>query len=253
MKNIARLAILLLLCGLGWLAWAKRGAINDLIRGKLGAPPAATPDLTTYLTLSRDLESHRFRLAQRYETATSDAERSQVLRDVRTLLEAALPRMMHCWLGTPWDFNGTAHQPGEDKVACGYFVASVMQDAQFTVEWGPLAQQPSQNILGTFLPNADMLIRESMDYETYLEEVRALGPGICIVGLDSHVAFLVIADHEIRFIHSSGTKPWCVVDESEQDADTLRRSRYRVIGNLTANPELLQKWLLGKPFPTRKG
>jgi hypothetical protein len=97
-----------------------------------------------------------------------------------------------------------------------------------------------------------MLIRESMDYDAYLEEVRALGPGICIVGLDSHVAFLVVTDTEIRFIHSSGAKPWCVVDESDRDADTLRRSRYRVIGNLTANPELLEKWILGKPFPTRK-
>lgn len=252
MKNLVRLSILLLLCALGWLGWMERARIDSLIRGKLGAPPAATPDLETYLTLSRDLESHRERLAERLETATTDAERSQVLRDARTLLEGALPRMMQCWLGTPWDFNGTAHQPGPDKVACGYFVASVMQDASFVVEWGPLAQQPAQNILGTFLPSADMLIRESMDYDAYLDEVRDLGPGICIVGLDSHVAFLVIEGGEIRFIHSSGSKPWCVVDESSRDADTLRRSRYRVIGNLTANPELIQKWVLGQPFPTRK-
>ena len=67
MKNIVRISILLLLCALGWLAWAKWGAVNNLIRGKLAAPPATAPDLTTYLTLSRDLESHRFRLAERYE------------------------------------------------------------------------------------------------------------------------------------------------------------------------------------------
>ena len=84
-----------------------------------------------------------------------------------------------------------------------------------------------------------------------LEEVEARGPGIFIVGLDSHVAFLVVGEPGIRFIHSSGANPWCVVDESRDEATTLRLSRYRVAGNLTANQEVLEGWLLGRPFKTR--
>ena len=164
----------------------------------------------------------------------------------------SLPRLMRCWLGTPWDFNGIAHEPGDGKVACGYFVSSVLQDAGFRVEWAPLAQQASQNILGTFLPPDDMKIRVGVDYERFLSEVLSCGNGIYIVGLDSHVAFLVITDGgEIHFIHSSGASPYCVVDESREDAQVLRRSNYRVTGNLTASSEVIRNWLLGARFKTR--
>ena len=47
---------------------------------------------------------------------------------------------------------------------------------------------------------------------------------IYIVGLDTHVAFLVWGGSEgFRFIHSSGSRPWCVVDESRADAGCCRR------------------------------
>ena len=111
---------------------------------------------------------------------------------------------MQCWLGTPWDFNGTAHEPGTGKVACGYFVSSVLQDAGFRVEWAPLAQQASQNILRTFLSAEEMKIRVGMDYDRFLNEVLSSGRGIYIVGLDSHVAFLVLS-----LIHiSEPTRPY---------------------------------------------
>jgi hypothetical protein len=254
-KLLARLIALLLLGAICGAAWIYRAEIDQFVRQKTGGSGtgAPAPDPDAYEALSLDLESHRERLARRYESAANPAERAQVLADVRRLLEGALPGMMRCWLGTPWDFNGTAHEPGGGKVACGYFVSSVMQDAGFVVEWAPLAQQPSQNILRTFLPAEEMTIRVGLDYEEFLDEIRSVGPGVYIVGLDSHVAFLVVTHEDIRFIHSSGASPWCVVDESVEAAHTLRRSRYRVSGNLTAHPEFLANWLLKKPFLTKKG
>ena len=38
--------------------------------------------------------------------------RASVEGDARLVLEHALPAMMRCRLGTPWDFNGTAKGPG---------------------------------------------------------------------------------------------------------------------------------------------
>ena len=120
------------------------------------------------------------------------------------------------------------------------------------MEWGRLAQQPSQNILGTFLGDDEMHIQVGADYESFLEKLQSRGPGIYIVGLDSHVAFLVVTDErEVRFIHSSGSRPWCVVDEDRENAGVLQRSRYRVTGNLTANPNVIERWLKGAKFPTR--
>ncbi len=253
-KILVRFTLLLLLVGACSAGWFYRGQIVSLVEEVIGSSTTSgpAPDPKTYSVLSEDLEEHRRRLSADYRRTTSNTERMEILAQARKLLELSLPRLMRCWLGTPWDFNGIAHEPGHGKVACGYFVSSVLQDAGFRVEWAPLAQQASQNILGTFLPPDDMKIRVGVDYEQFLSEVLSCGNGIHIVGLDSHVAFLVVTDGgEIHFIHSSGASPYCVVDESREDARVLRRSNYRVTGNLTANSELIRNWLLGARFKTR--
>lgn len=253
-KILVRFTLLLLLVGACSAGWFYRGQIVSLVEEGIGSSTTSgpAPDPKTYSVLSEDLEEHRRRLSADYRRTTSNTERMEILAQARKLLELSLPRLMRCWLGTPWDFNGIAHEPGHGKVACGYFVSSVLQDAGFRVEWAPLAQQASQNILGTFLPPDDMKIRVGVDYEQFLSEVLSCGNGIYIVGLDSHVAFLVVTDGgEIHFIHSSGASPYCVVDESREDARVLRRSNYRVTGNLTANSELIRNWLLGARFKTR--
>lgn len=253
-KILVRFTLLLLLVGACSAGWFYRGQIVSLVEAAIGSSTTSgpAPDPKTYSVLSESLEEHRRRLSADYRRTTSTTERMEILAQARKLLELSLPRLMRCWLGTPWDFNGIAHEPGHGKVACGYFVSSVLQDAGFRVEWAPLAQQASQNILGTFLPPDDMKIRVGVDYEQFLSEVLSCGNGIHIVGLDSHVAFLVVTDGgEIHFIHSSGASPYCVVDESREDARVLRRSNYRVTGNLTANSELIRNWLLGARFKTR--
>ena len=253
-RFLLRLFLSLLFIGIGLAAWAQRhrisAALEQLRISNHISDPA--PDPATYTVLSRDLEDHRQRLGRSYDTANLDRDRTQILNQARELLQLSLPRLMQCWLGTPWDFNGTAHEPGTGKVACGYFVSSVLQDAGFRVEWAPLAQQASQNILRTFLSAEEMKIRVGMDYDRFLNEVLSSGRGIYIVGLDSHVAFLVVdAKREMRFIHSSGSSPYCVVDESRERSQVLRSSHYRVTGNLTASDEVLRKWIRGEQFRTQ--
>lgn len=253
-KILVRLILVLVLAGACAAGWHYRDQVTELVEG-IGGPPAnaePTPDPETYTTLSDDLESHRKLLSAEYAKAANDEERAAILGQARGLLENSLPRLMRCWLGTPWDFNGIAHEPGGGKVACGYFVSSVLQDAGFKVEWAPLAQQASQNILGTFLPQDEMKIRVGIKYDKFLSEVTASGAGVYIVGLDSHVAFLIVDDEgEISFIHSSGASPYCVVDESREEARVLRSSRYRVTGNITGNGQVIRSWLLGSAFKTR--
>ena len=75
--------------------------------------------------------------------------------DARLILELMMPEMMRCWLGTPYDFNGTAEKPGDGKIACGYFVSTVIRDTGFRVNRFKFAQQPSENILRTFISSDD--------------------------------------------------------------------------------------------------
>jgi hypothetical protein len=256
-KRFAVSLLIIFLLAAGGVAWWQRDALRDswnLLRGltvKKETKPHPRPE--EYRTLAEDAARWRKDLAKRYRAAPDRAARQKILVETRTFLETLLPSMMRCWLGTPWDFNGTAECPGNGKIACGYFVATVLRDAGFRIDRFQLAKQPSQKIIRTFLPRQSMHIRAGIPYESFAAEIRKADPGICIVGLDTHVGFLVVPENgAFHFIHSSGSAPWCVVDETESNAAVLARSHYRVFGNLTSDPEVLRRWLLEKPFPAGK-
>lgn len=213
---------------------------------------APAPDAAKWKLLCNDLQRWREHYAARYRQANSAAQKKVVINEARELLEHSLPEIMRCWLGTPWDFNGTATNPGEGKIACGYFVTTVLEGAGFRIERTALAQQASQQILRTFLPQDDLRIRVGVPYKTFRFETTRGKPGIYLVGLDTHVGFVVVKNQEFQFIHSSGSQPWCVVDESSELALVLERSNYRVLGNITGNDEVVRRWLLGEKFPTQR-
>lgn len=228
--------------------WAIRPQWLTSALRRVGAEPSATPDPQRYATLCADLATWRTNLSRDYQAARTPAQKAQVLATARGLLEGALPEMMRCWLGTPWDFNGTASTPGTDPVACGYFVTTVLRDAGFAIERTRLAQQASQQILATFVPREAMTLRVGTGYQEFCSDVAGLPPGVYILGLDTHVSFLVLKDGQFHVNHSSGIAPWCVVEETAAQADTVRHSRYRVLGNLTAQPQVLEAWLTGQPL-----
>lgn len=213
----------------------------------------AQPDAARYAILKEEAERWRKDLAARHARARTAEEKERVLAEARRFLETLLPAMMRCWLGTRWDFHGTSETPGEGKIACGYFVATVLRDAGFRVDRYQLARQPSQNILRTFLPREALTLRVGVPYERFADELAAADPGIRVVGLDHHVAFVVGGADDFRFIHSSGSEPWCVVDEDRSRAEVLRRSNYRVHGSLTGDPALVLRWLRGEHFAVKGG
>lgn len=240
----------------GFASWWFRTPFVELWRTttggvELGMRRKFQPDPKTYAVLTTDLERWRKDLAARHRKAKTAAERTAVEADARAVLELALPAMMRCWLGTPWDFNGTAKGPGQGKIACGYFVATVLKDGGFQVDRYQLAQQPSENILRSFLPKESCTLTTGKDYQAFASEVEKREPGVYIVGLDTHVAFLVVGSDGFRFIHSSGSQPWCVVDENRAEAGVLQRSNWRMLGNLTADPAVLKRWLKAEKIVVR--
>lgn len=234
----------------GWWLWhGKMGAgeggeavAKELVR---------VPDRERYEVLTADLKRWREELGGNYRQARNPDERAAVENDARVMLELILPEMMRCWLGTPWDFNGTAAKPGEDGVACGYFVSTVLRDAGFVVDRYRLAQQPSENILKSFLPSEKCFLVVGRDYEVYADEVEKMEHGVYLIGLDTHVGFIVNGPGGMRFLHSSGSRPWCVVDESREEAAVLRDSRWRMIGCLTGESSVMAGWLKGERVEVR--
>ena len=243
------LALITLLVVAAGAAWWLRGPLASAYRRVTGGVAAEravfTPDPGTYATLAAELTRWRRELAARHRRSRSADERAAVEHDARVLLEQTLPVMMRCWLGTPYDFNGTAAKPGGGKIACGYFVATVLLDAGFRLDRYRLAKQPSENILHTFLARDACTLGVDQPYETFRTAMEYAEPGIYLAGLDTHVAFIIKeSGGGFRFIHASGSVPYCVVDESPAEAKVLRRSRWRMLGNLTASPALLRRWLL---------
>jgi hypothetical protein len=250
MRRLDRILIATLALA-GGAAWFARGTLESWWSGPPDAvaatakPAAPQPDPAAYATLAGEAERWRLGFASRHQTARSDDERAAVEDDVRVFLEFLLPEMMRCWLGTPWDFHGTASRPGEGEIACGYFVSTVLRDAGFRVDRYRLAQQPSANILRSFLAKEDCHLSVGLPYENFATDMEGAEPGIYVVGLDTHVAFIVAGAGGFRFIHSSGSRPWCVVEESRQAAEVLQRSNWRMLGNLTASRQLIRRWLSG--------
>ena len=247
---MSALAVLLALAGLGWWALREPLARHRVEEGSTATKPR--PDAATYAVLVSELKRWRGELAERYRRAGGPDERAAVENDARLLLERVMPEMMRCWLGTPWDFNGIAEEPGNEGIACGYFVSTLLKDAGFRLDRYRLAKQPSENILRSFLPRESCVLRVGEDYGTYADRLEEAEPGIHLVGLDTHVGFIVTGTGEgFRFIHSSGSDPWCVVDEGRDAAVVLKRSRWRMLGNLTADPQVIRRWLRGEKIAVR--
>jgi hypothetical protein len=247
------IVLLAMACGALWwcrmphAAWHRK--TTDGLEISLRKSPK--PDPKTYQTLVSELQRWRKELAERHRKAKDDATRAAVENDARIILEQALPAMMRCWLGTPYDFNGTASKPGGGKIACGYYVATVLMDAGFRVDRYQLAKQPSENILRSFLEKDACYLSVGKPYDAFSTELAKAEPGIYLVGLDTHVAFAVIGANGFHLIHASGSKPWCVVEEGPAEAGVLQRSNWRMTGNLTADSPVIRRWLKGEKILVR--
>lgn len=247
----AAVAALLLSClgAGGWWAWKTYGA--GLFEIAIESEKNPEPDAERYAILVAELERWRQQLREAYAKAQTAEEKAAVENDARVILELVMPEMMRCWLGTPYDFNGTAERPGGGEVACGYFVSTVIRDAGFRVDRYKLAQQPSGNILRTFLKRENCLLKVGQDFDSYAEWVEGMEPGVYLIGLDSHVGFIVNGADGTRFFHSSRWQDRGVVDEPGRKAGALRHSNWRMIGGLTADPDVIRTWLGGEKVKVR--
>lgn len=233
----------------GWWVWREwgNGGIVMHFKGKT----KAVPDPEKYEVLVGELRRWREELAVDYRKARTAEQKAAVEHDAKLILEMVMPEMMRCWKGTAYDFNGTAEKPGGGKIACGYFVSTVIRDAGFRVDRYKLAQQPSENILRTFLPGDGCILKVGEDFPKYADWVDTMEPGVYLIGMDTHVGFIVVKSGGLRFLHSSGADAVGVVEEMRDNAWTLRKSNWRMLGHLTGDSDVIRMWLTGENVKVR--
>lgn len=192
-----------------------------------------------------DLKDSRAHLLSTFENEETVAGKFEMIdyakMDLSDLIEKEL--FPH-WYDTKYDFHGTTQTPGEGKIACGYFVTTVLRDIGVPIERVKMAQAASETMIKN-LVNEDLIQRfNRVPIKKFVYAVEDMGEGLYVVGLDTHAGFLFFDGKELRMIHSTGRRPKRVINEKALTSPSLIRSKYRVVGKVSDDEDLIKRWLL---------
>lgn len=178
-----------------------------------------------------------------------EGEQKRIVEEARDeLLRFFSEDCFPAWYGTKWDFSGTTATPGEGRIACGYFVSTTLKHAGFRLNRYRIAQQASQKIIEVFSDREKRKIMVGKPVSEVVSCLKQCGPGLYIVGLDSHVGFLLYREGKMQFVHSSYYRPDAFVkSESLEGRNPLADSNYRVVGKILGD-RMIEKWLVGEEF-----
>lgn len=146
------------------------------------------------------------------------------------------------WYGTDWNFNGTSEKPNEGSIACGYFVTTTLRDLGVDINRVKLAQCASEEMIKKLVSENNIFRFSNKNILEFEQTLKEKGNGIYVVGLDNHTGFLYLSDDGNYFIHSSGARPFKVVKEKLMESTLLMKSKYRVVGKLSSDKQLLSHW-----------
>ncbi len=146
------------------------------------------------------------------------------------------------WYGTPWNFNGTTQKPNEGKIACGYFVTTTIEDMGFPINRIKLAQCASEEMIKTLVSKENIFRFSAISIDEFEQKIIKKGNGLYIIGLDNHTGFVLVSDDGNYFIHSSGFLPREVLKEKLSDSKIIAKSKYRVVGKISADKKFLTNW-----------
>lgn len=192
------------------------------------------------------IEADRLEFERRLRSAVGAEAKNEIVSEVqkylaRTLVEDVAP----AWYKTPWDFNGASNEPGPDSmIACGYFVSTVLNHMGFKYNRKDLGRQNSPWIIKSL--SHPIYIKQSylQDYAEFIEDIKEMGPGIYIVGMDFHVGFVAYDGEKTSFIHSYGE----VLAQTTDEPSLLASSKWRKVGKIFGYSQTV-KWIYGKEIP----
>ena len=150
------------------------------------------------------------------------------------------------WYGTAWDYNGISQKPGKGKIACGYFVFTLLRDAGFRLPRVKMSQAASEQAIKSLVNSKQINRYSNISLEEFITKMKTKGNGIYIVGLDNHVGLYQVKNEESWFLHSTVIYPSCVIKEKAAYSPALQYSSYRVVGKLSDYETLTKQWLLNE-------
>lgn len=196
-----------------------------------------------YENTKSNTKKKRLEFNEKYQSAQTEAERQEVIEQARIFLLKDIDNYFKTWYNTQWDFNGHTRTPRNGKIACGYFVTTILSDMDFNiprVKWAQLASEDMIKYMTTDIkrfrnkPMADIV-----DY------IKDNGEGLYVVGLDRHVGYIYYNNDRIQFVHSNYYRPQIgVMSENLIGRNPLNDSKYKIIGKIL-HDNMVQKWITG--------
>lgn len=183
------------------------------------------------------------------ESQEPDARNAVVTELRQHLYQHITESMFPAWYNTEYDFNGTTQVPRQGKIACGYFVTTILEQAGLQLDRVALARAASEQMIQSLLQEQHIYRFSRRPLSEFLDKAKELGEGLYLVGLDTHTGFLWNNGRELYFVHASGRSPHCVIKELAETSWSLQKSKYRVLGSLTADYLLLVRWLRQRTCP----
>ena len=170
---------------------------------------------------------------------SSTAKKGKEMVFTRAVTETIIPN----WIGTKWDFNGTTEIPQQGSIACGYFVTTVLRDAGLPVARVKLAQMASEQMITSLVQSKYIQRFSNIAIADFTAAVTRQGFGLYLIGLDNHTGFIYNDGNAVYFIHSSVVGTRNVQKEIAADSWVLQQSKYKVLGKISADEKVLNKWI----------
>jgi hypothetical protein len=160
----------------------------------------------------------------------------------RLLLKNLSDSVFPAWYGTKWDFNGITNVPQQGLIACGYFVSTTLKHVGFNLNRYKMAQQAASVIINETCGRS--FVKKYNNSDTLLNVLRKKPDGLYVLGLDYHVGFLLVQKGKVYFVHSDFANGK-VVRELATVSIAFNATVLYVVGQLTNNKVLMNKWLKG--------
>lgn len=157
----------------------------------------------------------------------------------RAVAETIIPN----WIGTKWDYNGISEKPQQGNIACGYFVTTVLRDAGLNLDRIKLAQCASEQMITTLIQPKYIRRFSNVDIAVFIQAIQQQGYGLYVVGLDNHTGFIYNDNKQVYFIHSTFVGTRNVQKENAAASWVLKQSKYKVLGKLSADEKMLDRWI----------
>ena len=191
-----------------------------------------------YTNLLSQIKVKQENLKEEYAEAKTEKEKKKIVEKAKKTFETSFKDVCKYWYGTGWSYSGTTQIPNRGKIACGYFVTTILRDLGYPIDRIKMAQAASETLIRNTVDKKFIKLKVNTKFGDFMDEVEEMGDGIYIIGLDTHTGFLFVDGNATRFVHSSNSYPKGVRNQLAFSSSTLKKSKYRVAGKIQ-----VEKWL----------